>query len=199
MLSHCSDLVGDKNKHYFWLGRLFTGRGKAGDGLVRKPGPAWTCVITRCLSATSLGASTTQEKCYLSKTPDSSYLCNYKPRRKANNAGVLLQNPSCKSRGCLYPSTQKRFLTRAFLFSTFEHTNQGKRLTRCACSTGKQWQGYSCPDRWDTCVIGDRHFFWVLKRNNYGVEAKICIIMPNTKTPRMMSEKVEKKVCTRAV
>lgn len=136
MLSHCSDLVGDKNKHYFWLGRLFTGRGKAGDGLVRKPGPVWTCVITRCLSATSLGASTTQEKCYLSKTPDSSYLCNYKPRRKANNASVLLQNPSCKSRGCLDPSTQKCFRTRAFVFPTFEYTNQGKSLTGVPASQG---------------------------------------------------------------
>lgn len=82
--------------------------GEAGDVPTRTPGPAWKCVIMRCLLATSLRASTTQEKYYLPETQDSSYLCNYKPRRKANNASVPYPQSLLEVQR-VYHSTQNKF------------------------------------------------------------------------------------------
>ena len=143
MLSHCSDLVGGKYKYYFRLGRLFTGWGEAGAVPIRKPGPVWSSVITRYPLATSLRAST-QEKCYLPETQDLSYLCNDKPRRKANNASM----PSLK---CLLkaqrvePSIEKSFLTRYIMLSTSEHTTKRGAWSGCSLMGNCEWRGLRPP------------------------------------------------------
>ena len=127
MLSHCSDLVWGKkkkkNKYYFRLVRLFTGWGEAGAVPIRKPGPVWSSVITRCPLATSLRAST-QEKCYLPETQDLSYLCHDNPSRKANNARMPSLKSLLKARR-VEPSTEKSFLTRYIVLSTSKHTTKG--------------------------------------------------------------------------
>lgn len=102
--------------------------GKAGNVQTRNPGPAWSCVITRCLLATLLSSSTAQEKCYLPETQDFSYLCNYKPRRKANNAVCLLQNPFWKSRG--FNLALRKFSNSAILLSAFEDANPERCFTQ---------------------------------------------------------------------
>lgn len=87
-------------------GSLQAGERQADAAPVRKPGPAWSCVITSCLLATLLRASTTQEKCYLPETQDLSYLCNYKPRRKANSVSMPSPKSLLKAQR-VEPSTEK--------------------------------------------------------------------------------------------
>lgn len=89
MLSCCNDLVWGKNKFYFWWGRLFPGRAEWQVMFTSEEhGWAWDPKITRCLLAIIPRAAGTQDVCYLPKTRDSFYLCNYKPRGKANNASM---------------------------------------------------------------------------------------------------------------
>ena len=125
-----------QNKYYFWLVRLFTGWGEAGAVPIRKPGPVWSSVITRCPLATSLRAST-QEKCYLPETQDLSYLCNDNPRRKANNASMPSLKSLLKARR-VEPSIEKSFLTRYIVLSTSKHTTKGSARSG-VLTHGERW------------------------------------------------------------
>ena len=184
MPSHCSDLFGDKNKYYFQSGRLFTSGGEADAVPVRKPGPAWSCVITRCLLATLLRASTTQEKCYLPETQDLSYLCNYKPRRKANNVSMPSSKSLLKAQR-VEPSTEKSSNLSHPSFNRWTHQPR-EELDQVCLLHGEILVTKSTA----TKSTERRKSWWLeigglgdLNQNNYSVEAKICTTMPNTKTP----------------
>lgn len=184
MLSHYRDLVGDKKQVLFLIRKVLYRQGKAGGVQIRKPGPAWKCVITRCLLASPLGAWTTLENVIFQKhmTPPISSIINQE--EKQTMPVCFLHNPFWKSRGYILPL--KKFPNLSYpAYNLWAHQpreqlhwlswlHRETLVTRYpAVQVTKSLAG----------SLLETGIFWVLNQHNYRVEAKICTTMPNVWLP----------------
>lgn len=184
MLSHYRDLVGDKKQVLFLIRKVLYRQGKAGGVQIRKPGPAWKCVITRCLLASPLGAWTTLENVIFQKhmTPPISSIINQE--EKQTMPVCFLHNLFWKSRGYILPL--KKFPNLSYpAYNLWAHQprEQLHRLSWLHRETlVTRYPAVQVTKSLAGSLL-ETGIFWVLNQHNYRVEAKICTTMPNVWLP----------------